>query len=57
MDGFFDGSIFLFPNFKVMNSPHKDNPVQTKKRTVKSKWLMRSIPKYGASAKATLMDK
>ena len=49
-----NGLTFLFPNFVVINSEHNDRPVQTKKRMVKLKWLIRNIPKEGAKAKDRL---
>ncbi len=54
---FITGMPWVFFNLRVMNRVHKDNAVQIKKRTVKPNWLMRSIPKYGARAKAKLYDK
>ena len=54
---FIAGMPWVFFNLRVMNRVHKDNAVQIKKRAVKPNWLMRSIPKYGARAKAKLYDK
>jgi hypothetical protein len=40
----------FLPNLLVMKSEHNDRPVQSKKRWVKLKWLIRNIPKGGAKA-------
>ena len=52
-----DEAICLFPNLVEMNRAHNDRPKQTKKRRVKPKWLIRSIPRGGAKALETLKAK
>ena len=44
------GATCLLANLFVMKSEHKDRPKQTRKRRVKLKWLIRSIPREGAKA-------
>ena len=41
-------------NLLVMKSEHNDRPIQTKKRKVKPKLLIRNIPRGGAKALETL---
>ena len=50
------GAVCFPANWFVTRSEQKDRPKQTKKRMVKLKWLIRSIPMAGAKAEAKVMD-
>jgi hypothetical protein len=44
------GATCLLSNLLVINSEHSDRPKQRKKRWVKLKWLITSIPREGPNA-------
>jgi hypothetical protein len=46
-----NGATGLSPNLLIMKKETKDNPRETRKRVVKSKRLIRNIPREGPSAK------
>jgi hypothetical protein len=46
-----DGATCLFPNLLIKKKEPKDRPRQTRNRVVKSKRLIRNIPREGPRAK------
>lgn len=50
-----NGTICLLPNLQVMSSAQNERPEQTKKRSVKLKWLIRKIPTEGPKAPEMLI--
>ncbi len=54
MGEFFNEAICLFPKLVEMNREHNDRPKQIKKRRVKLKWLIITIPREGAKEAARL---